>query len=101
MTAPIGAQLSRQRPPRRESECGSDRSSDRGAAAVLVALATLPILIGSAVLGVDLARLQLSGQQAQRAADSAALAGVVFLPADPSRADSDARAAAQIGRAHV
>lgn len=71
------------------------RETERGAAAVLVALATLPILIGSAVLGVDLARLQLSGQQAQRAADSAALAGVVFLPADPSQADGAARAAAR------
>ncbi len=95
MTAPIGARVGGGRPLGRDSDPGSDGRSDRGAAAVLVALAALPILIGSAVLGVDLARLQLSGQQAQRAADSAALAGVVFLPADPSRADGDARAAAR------
>ncbi len=59
---------------------------EQGAVAVVVAVALVPILLGAAVLGVDLARLQLAAQDAQRAADAAALAGVIHLPGDPSTA---------------
>ena len=61
-------------------------SSEHGAAAVLVALALVPVLLGAAVLGVDLSRIQLAAQDSQRTADAAALAGVVHLPGDPSTA---------------
>ena len=51
------------------------RSHERGNALVVCA-ATLPLLIGSAAIGVDTVQVSVSKRQLQRAADSAALAGV-------------------------
>lgn len=41
---------------------------------------TLFIMIGALALGIDLSRLRAEAENAQRAANAAALAGVVFLP---------------------
>lgn len=64
---------------------------DSGVAALLVVIAAVPILVGSAALGIDLARLLAVGQSLQRTADAAALAGVVYLPADVPGARAEAR----------
>ena len=62
------------------------RTPESGAVAVLLAITLLPILVGAAAIGIDLSRLHVVGQQLQRAADAAALAGVVHLPGDPNQA---------------
>lgn len=54
---------------------------DDGAALPFVAV-LLTLLLGIAAFAVDLGWLYLNGARLQRAADSAALAGVVYLPAD-------------------
>ena len=58
-----------------------DRES--GAALPFVAV-LLVLLLGVAAFAVDLGWLYLNGARLQRAADSSALAGVVYLPADMS-----------------
>lgn len=68
--------------------------ADAGVVAVLLAVTLLPILVGAAALGIDLSRLHLAGQQLQRAADAAALGGVVHLPGEPAQAFAAARAVA-------
>ena len=40
------------------------------------------VFVGLAAIAVDLGRAYVVGQQGQRAADAAALAGVVSLPGD-------------------
>lgn len=67
---------------------------EAGVVAVLLAVTLLPILVGAAALGIDLSRLHLTGQQLQRAADAAALGGVVHLPGEPAQAFAAARAMA-------
>ena len=59
------------------------RSDDpeRGAALPFVAV-LLVLLLGVAAFAVDLGWIYLNGARLQRAADSSALAGVVFLPGD-------------------
>lgn len=54
---------------------------DKGAALPFVA-ALLVLLLGIAAFAIDLGWLYLNGARLQRAADSSALAGVVFLPGD-------------------
>ena len=54
---------------------------DKGAALPFVG-AILLLLLGIAAFAVDLGWLYLNGARLQRAADSSALAGVVFLPGD-------------------
>lgn len=68
--------------------------AESGVVAVLLAITVVPILVGAAALGVDLSRLHLVGQQLQRAADAAALGGVVHLPGEPAQAFAAARAVA-------
>ncbi len=58
-----------------------DRRDERGYVAALVALLLLT-LIGVSAFAVDAGHWYLVGQQAQRAADAAALAGVSQLPGD-------------------
>src|SRR4051794_39324762 len=53
----------------------------QGYAIIWMAL-TLIVLVGFSGFGVDTAKLWYSGQKMQKAADAAALAGVVFLPGD-------------------
>ncbi|MGH8872962.1 MAG: pilus assembly protein TadG-related protein [Acidimicrobiia bacterium] len=61
---------------------------DRGAALPFVAV-LLVLLLGIAAFAIDLGWLYLNGARLQRAADSSALAGVVFLPGDiPSVVDN-------------
>ncbi len=54
---------------------------DKGAALPFVA-ALLVLLLGIAAFAIDLGWMYLNGARLQRAADSSALAGVVFLPGD-------------------
>ncbi|MGA7228209.1 MAG: pilus assembly protein TadG-related protein [Acidimicrobiia bacterium] len=54
---------------------------ENGAALPFVAI-LLVLLLGMAAFAVDLGWLYLNGARLQRAADSSALAGVVFLPGD-------------------
>ena len=57
---------------------------DRGAALALVA-ASLVVLMGMAAFGTDLGWFYLNASRVQRAADAAALGGVIWMPAGPSR----------------
>jgi Flp pilus assembly protein TadG len=59
----------------------ADRGQEGGYVAVLTAL-LLTVLIGLAAFAVDVGHWYVVGQQEQRAADAAALAGVTSLPAD-------------------
>ncbi|REK12823.1 MAG: hypothetical protein DWQ40_10685 [Actinobacteria bacterium] len=64
-------------------------SEDRGAALAIVAT-TLFLLMGVAAISADLAWYYLNASRVQRAADAAALAGVVHLPTAPGTASSTA-----------
>lgn len=82
------------RPPLRRANIPrtGDRT-ERGAALVWVAGMMVALLAVSA-LAVDVGWYYLNGSRLQRAADSAALAGVVYLPSFPGKADTEAQAAA-------
>jgi len=70
---------------------------DAGAIAVLVAILA-PALLAVAAFSVDVARWYVEGVRLQKAADAAALAGVVFMPQDLPTATSTAlRVAAMNG----
>ena len=72
-------------------------SDDRGAALMLVG-SSLLLLMGMAAFGTDLAWFYLNSARIQRAADAAALGGVVYLPGDPTEAYAAAvRVATQNG----
>ncbi len=68
-------------------------SEDRGQTLVVAAL-VMTILFGLAGLALDVAWYELNLVRIQRAADAAALAGVVYLPGNPSGAISAALAEA-------
>lgn len=70
-----------------------ERRKEKGAALPLVA-GILATLLGLSAFAVDLGWIYLNTSRLQRAADAAALAGVVHLPAFPSRVTEDATAAA-------
>lgn len=75
-----------------------DARSDRGAVGVLVAMMLTPVLLGSAAIGIDVANWYWQGAKLQAAADAAALAGVVYMPADMPKATAEAKeVAAQNG----
>jgi hypothetical protein len=65
------------------------RNEDKGAALALVA-ASMVVLLGMAAFGSDLAWFYLNASRVQRAADAAALGGVIWLPTDPGTADGTA-----------
>jgi Putative Flp pilus-assembly TadE/G-like len=65
------------------------KGEDRGAALALVA-GSLVLLMGMAAFGSDLGWFYLNASRVQRAADAAALGGVVWMPADPGQADATA-----------
>lgn len=62
---------------------------DKGSAILLVA-GSLVLLMGLAAMGTDLAWFYLNTSRVQRAADAAALGGVVWLPNETATADSTA-----------
>ena len=66
------------------------RHARRGQVAILFAL-SLVVFIGALSLGIDLSRLRVEAENAQRAANAAVLAGVVFLPDFPDNAEHRAR----------
>jgi Flp pilus assembly protein TadG len=65
---------------------------DRGAVAIMVSMMLVPVLMGSAAIGIDMANWYYTGQRLQVAADAAALAGSVYMPSDFTTATSHARA---------
>jgi len=67
-----------------------NRSREGGYVAVLTAL-LMVVLVGMAAFAVDVGRWYVVGQQAQRAADAAALAGVTSLPGDMPAAVTNAK----------
>lgn len=74
---------------------GSGRGQgENGAVAVLVGL-LMPVLMGFAGLALDVGHWYLTGSREQKAADAAALAGTVYLPGDPVRAEAVARDVAE------
>lgn len=76
------------------------RQDERGIAAVYLALSITTILVAAA-FAVDCGWWFLRAQQAQRAADAAALAAVVWMPGDFPRATAVARETAKAnGFAH-
>ncbi|MFA7265847.1 MAG: pilus assembly protein TadG-related protein, partial [Candidatus Nanopelagicales bacterium] len=64
---------------------------DRGAVAVMASIMFVPIVLGSAAIGVDMSNWYYLGQRLQVAADAAALAGSVYMPSDFDAATEHAR----------
>jgi Flp pilus assembly protein TadG len=71
------------------NDARAQRSDERGIAVIWFCV-VLFLLLGVAAIAVDLTRGLLVAQQAQNAADSAALAGVVYLPGNSATAKSTA-----------
>ena len=61
--------------------------ADAGYVALIVAI-SVPLIFALAALAVDVANWHAQAARLQNAADAAALAGVVYLPADPTTATS-------------
>jgi len=74
-----------------------DRSLEGGYVAVMTGI-LLMVLMGLAAFAVDVGQWYLVGQQEQRAADAAALAGVTKLPADLAGAQATALSFSKINR---
>jgi Flp pilus assembly protein TadG len=68
----------------------ADRSREGGYVAVMTAL-LLTVFMGFAAFAVDVGHWYLVGQQEQRAADAAAMAGVTYLPGNPTTAFTTAQ----------
>lgn len=66
------------------------RRGERGAVAVVVAI-SLVMLMASAAIGIDIAKLAYERQTLQNALDAAAAAGVMKLPDDPTAAVLEAK----------
>ena len=71
----------------------SRRTEELGYLAVTIALLVPVVFIGCAAIAVDMSRWSVEAERVQRAADAAALAGVVWMPADFTTAKSTALAA--------
>ncbi len=86
--------------PRRSSGHGFRRTRSRGQVVVVFA-AAIVVLIALCGVVIDVAWYWTGNLRMQRAADAAALAGVVWLPGNPSQAITVARAeASKNGYAH-
>jgi Flp pilus assembly protein TadG len=66
--------------------------TQRGYAAVLVAVLFPVVFLGLAALAVDTARWYVEVQRVQNAADAGALAGVIYMPQDLATATTTAKA---------
>jgi hypothetical protein len=73
---------------------------ERGMALPLVAC-MIVVLLGISAFAIDLGWLYLNGARVQRAADSAALAGVVFLPGDFDGVDTQTVGASTANGYHI
>jgi Flp pilus assembly protein TadG len=71
------------------------RSKDGGYVAVMTAMLMM-VLMGLAAFAVDVGHWYLVGQQEQRAADAAAMAGVTYLPGNLALATSTAQSYSKI-----
>lgn len=71
------------------------RRGARGGQILPLYALTLVVFIGALLLGVDLSRLRTEAENAQRAADAAALAGVIYMPNYSANAYSRALAEAR------
>lgn len=93
-------QLSHQTPRAKVRSRERARRREQGYSIVMVSLLIIPLMTFTA-LGVDVASWYARGLEIQRAADAAAMAGVVWLPNDLPKARSEAeRVAARNGFAH-
>ncbi|WP_299052959.1 Tad domain-containing protein [uncultured Nocardioides sp.] len=72
------------------------RRGEDGYVAVVVAVLFATVMLAVAAIGVDVARWWVAAERVQTAADSAALAGVVFLPDNLPRAVQTARTSAKL-----
>ncbi len=63
----------------------------RGYAAILVAMLSASILLPLSALAVDVSRWYVEAERVQNAADAAAMAGVTYLPDNPTNAATTAR----------
>ena len=86
MSAWLGAAVRRRR---------SRKRDERGYIATVVALLVPAVFLGCCALSVDMARWYVEAERVQRAADAAALAGVVWMPADFATAKTTALAEAK------
>jgi|GEM_PF-160540 len=66
-------------------------SQDRGAVLVTASIVMVPLVLGSAAIGIDASNWYYMGQRLQVAADAAALAGAVYMPGSFSEATNAAR----------
>ncbi|HVC71462.1 MAG TPA: Tad domain-containing protein, partial [Acidimicrobiales bacterium] len=73
---------------------GSDECPDQGGFTLVFFAISIVALLGIAALVVDLGYWYLHADRIQRAADSAALAGVVYMPGNPNEATSVATSVA-------
>lgn len=80
----VAQAISRRLSPRRMRD-------DRGTVAIMVSMMLVPVLLGSAAIGIDMANWYYQGQRLQVAADAAALAGSVYMPSDITTATTQAR----------
>jgi hypothetical protein len=71
------------------------RTNEGGYVAVVTAM-LLIVLMGLAAFAVDVGHWYLVGQQEQRAADAAAMAGVTYLPGNPDAAKTTAQSYSRI-----
>jgi Flp pilus assembly protein TadG len=71
------------------------RRNQRGYVATVVAILVPTVFIGCCAISVDTARWYVEAERVQRAADAAALAGVVWMPSDFATAKTTALAAAK------
>ena len=69
------------------------RGRPRGQIAVIFAM-SIALFVALCAVVIDISFYWVSSLEAQRAADSAALAGAVYLPGDPTTAYAEARASA-------
>lgn len=75
---------------------GTRPRGEAGYAAILVAVMVATVFLPLAAIGVDIARWYVEVQRVQTAADSAALAGVTFMPGDFAKAGALARETAAL-----
>ena len=70
------------------------RRNEGGYAAIVVTMLSASVLLPGSALAVDVSRWYVEVERVQNAADSAAMAGVTWLPIDLTSATSTARARA-------
>ncbi|MDH3396778.1 MAG: pilus assembly protein TadG-related protein [Acidimicrobiia bacterium] len=78
-----------------EADLDDPDHNERGAV-LAITVGSIVVLLAMAAFSVDVGWIFLNKARAQRAADAAALAGVVYLPAEPANAKAEALDVADI-----